>query len=124
MVDFSDLQLNGREPVYMQIVTHVKRKILSGEARDGEPLPSRRELAGALCINPNTVQKAYKLMEEAGFVQTPRNAASHICAKDATIRALEEELGAAFVRRFIQEARANHLTYRAAIELISRYWED
>ena len=59
MVNFSDLQLHDMEPVYVQIVRHLKRAIFLGEAAVGESLPSRRELAAQLCINPNTAQKAF-----------------------------------------------------------------
>ena len=45
MVNFSDLQLHDMEPVYVQIVRHLKRAIFLGEAAVGESLPSRRELA-------------------------------------------------------------------------------
>lgn len=68
MVNFSDLQLHDMEPVYVQIVRHLKRAIFLGEAAVGESLPSRRELAAQLCINPNTAQKAFRLMEEEGLI--------------------------------------------------------
>ena len=64
MLDFTKLELNTAEPVYVQIVSFVKRQIFTGTAEKGESLPSRRELAAILKINPNTVQKAFRLMEE------------------------------------------------------------
>ena len=67
MVNFSDLQLHDMEPVYVQIVRHLKRAIFLGEAAVGESLPSRRELAAQLCINPNTAQKAFRLMEKGSY---------------------------------------------------------
>ena len=68
MLTFQDLQLNAREPVYLQIAAHVKRQIFRKTARTGDPLPSRREIAATLEINPNTAQKAFRLMEEEGYV--------------------------------------------------------
>ena len=56
MLDFRKLELNTTEPVYVQIVSFVKRQIFTGAAEKGESLPSRRELAAILKINPNTVQ--------------------------------------------------------------------
>ena len=61
---FSDLKLNSKTSVYLQIIQHVMRKILNKSIIAYTPLPSRRELASLLSINPNTVQKSYKLMEE------------------------------------------------------------
>ena len=55
-------------PMYAQIVEQVKRGIASGSLRKGETLPSRRELAVRLEINPLTVLKAYKDLEAEGMI--------------------------------------------------------
>ena len=65
---FSDLKLNNKTSVYLQIIQHVKRKILNKSIIAYTPLPSRRELASLLSINPNTVQKAYQLLERDGII--------------------------------------------------------
>ena len=52
--------VNDREPVYIQIIRNIKQKIVTGEIQKGERLPSRREMAVTINVNPNTVQKAYK----------------------------------------------------------------
>ena len=124
MLDFSKLKLNNREPVYLQLVSFVKRGVLRGDARDSDMLPSRRELAAQLGINPNTVQKAYKLMEDEGFVVTPRNAASALSVTPELLERFGEELGQLFVREFVGQARSNGLSYKRVIELISQYWEE
>ncbi len=124
MLDFSELVLNNREPVYVQLVSFVKRRVLCGGARDGDALPSRRELAALLGINPNTVQKAFRIMEEEGFVVTPRNAASALHVTPGLLERFGGELGQEFVRDFVVNARQNGLSYKRVIELISRYWEE
>ncbi|MDL2217971.1 GntR family transcriptional regulator [Christensenellaceae bacterium OttesenSCG-928-M15] len=123
-MDFCSLRLNDKEPVYLQLVMYVKRCVLSGAAHDGEALLSRRELAAQLGINPNTVQKAFKIMEEEGFVATPPNAKSVIRITEEIKRAIEEELTGHFVREFVANARDNRLSYKKVIELISQYWEE
>jgi GntR family transcriptional regulator len=55
-------------PIFQQIVRGVKIEVLSGRLGDGDPLPSIRDLARFLKINPNTVAKAYYILEEEGFV--------------------------------------------------------
>ena len=124
MLDFSELELNNREPVYTQLVSFVKRGVLCGAAKDGDVLPSRRELAALLGINPNTVQKAFRIMEEEGFVTTPRNAASALRVTPGLLERFGEELGREFVRGFVEQARQNGLSYKRVIEMISRYWEE
>lgn len=58
----------AKTSVYLQIVDDVKRKIGLGLLREGEKLPSCRELALSLGINPNTVQRAYATLEEQGYI--------------------------------------------------------
>lgn len=54
--------------VYLQIVEDVKRKILLGFLKQGDKLPSCRDMALQLGVNPNTVQRAYTILEEEGFI--------------------------------------------------------
>ena len=64
------LSLNYRDPrpIYEQLEEKLRRMILSGAIGPGEKLPSVRELAGQLAINPNTIQRAYRELEAAGFI--------------------------------------------------------
>lgn len=123
-MDFTAIQLHNKEPVYAQLIAHVKRCILNASAQDGEALPSRRELAALLGVNPNTVQKAYRQLEEEGLLFTPRNAASTLRISAAAKERVAAELTDGFIRAFIKEAQANQLSYKRTIELISHYWED
>lgn len=64
------LQLNYRDPrrIYEQVKSEFRRLILSGALPRGEKLPSVRELAGSLAINPNTIQRAYRELETEGCI--------------------------------------------------------
>ena len=64
------LQLNYRDPrpIYEQVKAEFRRLILSGALPRGEKLPSVRELAGSLAINPNTIQRAYRELEAEGCI--------------------------------------------------------
>lgn len=66
------LELNYRDarPIYEQIKDGLRRLILSEAIRQDEKLPSVRELASQLAINPNTIQKAYSELEQEGYVYT------------------------------------------------------
>lgn len=57
-------------PVYQQIIDQVKRDIALGRLIKDEKLPTVRELAGQLVINPNTIAKAYKQLEQEGIIVT------------------------------------------------------
>ena len=64
------IRLNYRDPrpIYEQLEEKLRRLILSGAIAEGERLPSVRELASQLAINPNTIQRAYRELEQAGFI--------------------------------------------------------
>ncbi len=64
------ININSRDPrpIYEQIKEGLCRLILTGVLPEGERLPSVRELAGKLAINPNTIQRAYREMESEGFI--------------------------------------------------------
>ena len=122
VLDFTKLELNTTEPVYVQIVSFVKRQIFTGAAEKGESLPSRRELAAILKINPNTVQKAFRLMEEEGIIVTPPNAVSAVHWDDEIYKKIQKELTAGLVAEFITHAKANGLELDDVISLIRKEW--
>ena len=62
------LDYRDPRPVYAQIVHSVTQQIQAGILTPGEKLPSVRELAGQLAINPNTIQRAYRELEAGGWV--------------------------------------------------------
>ncbi|NCC07237.1 MAG: GntR family transcriptional regulator [Clostridia bacterium] len=124
MVDFRGLEFHTGEPVYCQIVRHLKRQILLGTAENGETMPSRRELAAQTGINPNTAQKAYKLMEEEGIVRTNGNTASTIYLDDRLYGKIEDEMCSGLVSDFVAEAKRNNLSYKKVIALVSELWGD
>ena len=59
-------------PVYQQVIQAIKLDILSGGLRDGDLLPSIRDLAKLLKLNPNTVAKAYYALADGGFLREPQ----------------------------------------------------
>ncbi len=61
--------LNGKGMVFQQIVDYYKRYITLGIIKEDEKLPSCRNLASELGINPNTVERAYKILEQEGYIK-------------------------------------------------------
>ncbi|RUS42833.1 GntR family transcriptional regulator [Cohnella sp. AR92] len=123
MLDIQGLKLNNRDPVYLQVVHYVKRQILLRAVQSGDRMPSRRELAAQLNINPNTAQKAFKAMEDEGFVQTSSTSGSVLYVDEAIYRRIEEELTRELVRSFVAEARESRLSLENVMQLIREYWD-
>ena len=75
------VQLDYRDarPIYTQIVDNFKNQIAAGILQNGEKLPSVRELAGELAINPNTIARAYRELELAGWIATVPGKGCFVC---------------------------------------------
>lgn len=72
-LDYSD-----HRPLYEQIKDRIKRLIISGALAEHDKIPSVRELAAQLAINPNTIQKAYKDLESEGYIYSQRARGSFV----------------------------------------------
>ncbi len=101
-----EIALNSRDPVYEQVMNHFKVLIANGELEPGDEIPSRRELARLFSINPNTVQRAYKEMEEAHLIHTERNYPSTITLDEQVVKKVREELLHQAVDTFINVVRS------------------
>ena len=123
MLNFYELKLNNKEPVYMQAALYVKRQILLNKAVSGDKLPSRREIAAQLNINPNTVQKAFKLMEDEGYVRTSGTQGSIIYVDEVIFSRIEDELTHQLVKDFIDSSKEINLSFKKVVDLISELWE-
>ncbi|MHC1749221.1 MAG: GntR family transcriptional regulator [Cellulosilyticaceae bacterium] len=66
------------KPIYEQIIDTVKEQILKGNLNEGDQLPSVRQLASLLTVNPNTVSKAYQELEHDRIIQTVRGKGTFI----------------------------------------------
>lgn len=124
MVNFSGLQFDDSAPVYQQIAEYLKRQILLGTVQDGDPMPSRRELAAQTGINPNTAQKAYRLMTEEGYVVTDGNSGSFVHLTPELHEQISARLTRGLVQAFVNQAKANRLSYKKVLDLISELWGD
>lgn len=68
-------------PIYVQLIEQIKKAIATGLLNPGEQLPSVRELAVELTVNPNTVSKAYQDLEREGLIETLRGRGTFVSQK-------------------------------------------
>ena len=122
VVDFSELKLNEESPIYMQIVRYVKIKMVNRQVRDGDELPSRRVLSAVLEVNPNTIQKAYRLMEEEGILVSFAGSKSLLQFNESLVDKYRKELLAVEAEKYIEEVKKMGLTAEEAVALIKENW--
>ncbi|WP_047983083.1 GntR family transcriptional regulator [Ornithinibacillus californiensis] len=113
-----NIKFNNRDPVYVQVIQHFKEQIATGLFEPGQEIPSRRELANQLKINPNTAQRAYKEMEEQGLIFTERNLPSRITRDEAVIKTVREELILEAVNTFIASVQSINVPLDEALDLV------
>lgn len=97
------IALNYRDskPIYEQIKDGFRRLIITGVLQTDEKLPSVRELAVSLSINPNTIQRAYRELEAEGFIYSVAGKGSFAAAVSEISKEREEEL----LKKFDQIAK-------------------
>lgn len=93
-------------PLYQQVVAQVRRMIASGTILPGDRLPTVRELAADLIVNPNTIAHAYQMLEQAGVVETRRGQGTFACEPHTRMtRAQSRATLAALLDRVLTEAQ-------------------
>jgi DNA-binding transcriptional regulator YhcF (GntR family) len=118
------MKFNTRDPVYVQVIRHFKERIAGGQLEPGEEIPSRRELANQLKINPNTAQRAYKEMEEQGLIYTERNTPSKITRERKVLEAVREELLLEAVDTFIGSVRPINVPVEELLNMIKEKYTE
>ena len=124
MIDFGAFRAEDGTPIYLQIIKYLKQGVVSGAVADGDGLPSRRVLSALLGLNPNTVQKACRMLEEEGLL------VSHAGAKSCVrvTPELRERVRAELIRSDAVAAasafRRMGVPLEEAIELVKRAYEE
>ena len=85
-----EIDFNSEEALYLQLRNQIIRSIATMELREGESLPSVRQLAEHIGINMHTVNKAYTVLKQEGFVKVDRRRGAVIAIDLDKIKALEE----------------------------------
>ena len=123
MISFDNFRAQDGIPLYSQILRHIHLGIAAGTIQDGDALPSRRILSATLGINPNTVQRAYRELEDEGLVSNHAGAKSVMVLNEAMIARVRKELVESDVRTLAKSLKAAGVTKEEAQELLVKYWE-
>ncbi|WP_066720166.1 GntR family transcriptional regulator [Clostridium sp. Marseille-P299] len=122
IVDFSSLKLNDLTPIYTQIIRFVKMGIVSKQVSTGDVLPSRRLLSSMLNVNPNTIQKAYREMEEEGLIISYPGSKSLLTFDDKKAKSIKEELINLETTHYIEAVKGMGIELLEAIKLLEGLW--
>jgi GntR family transcriptional regulator len=121
--DFAfSIHTGSAEPIYRQLVEHVRRRVASGQIKAGDEIPSVRELAQLLAVHPMTISKAYSLLEAQGLLERRRGLAMRVAPQHqrAQSAASRVELLRPTLSRAAAEARQLQLPKQAALKLFEQ----
>ncbi len=112
------INYNDKRPIYEQIVERVKNLIFTGVLEDGEQLPSVRNLAMELSINPNTIQRAYAELEREGVISCVKGRGNFVHIDECMWKKRKEEM-LANVRRKVKECKNSGIRIEEIQQVIS-----
>ncbi len=113
-----ELNKTSNEPIYMQIVQQIKQQVLYAKMHAHEQLPSVRKLARQLSINPNTVQKAYALLEKEGIIYAVAGKGDFVSGDTMVIKKKKHEHIVKLFHTATQEARDSGMWIDEIFQLV------
>jgi GntR family transcriptional regulator len=115
-----NLDPNDARPLYLQIMDEVRRAIVVGTLKAEDPLPSVRELAGELVVNPRTVSQAYQELEREGVIYVRRGQGTFVSPTAKRSAGERRNLALAVAKRALLEARRNGLSAEELVMSIQK----
>lgn len=114
----------SRTPIYEQLIENIRANVLRGDIKAGEQLPSVRSLAGELCINPNTIQRAYNELERSGFIVSVPGRGSFISDDLSGILAQSKNTVIETLRENLSKAKSSNIPKNEVLDLVNKIWEE
>lgn len=110
-------------PIYIQIMELIKTDIVTGKLQKGEKMMSTRDLAISLKVNPNTVQRVYRELEQEEVCFTKRGMGTFVTEDEVKICELKESLADEKIKMFIESMKSLNLNVEDIIKKIKFYEE-
>lgn len=110
-------------PIYQQIVSDLKGRMLSGKLKDGDRLPSVRELADVYGVNPNTVQRVFAELERDGLTSTRRGIGTFVSTDPDLLRTLRTQAAQEVMDEFILKVKQLGLSKDDIQEALNAAWD-
>ena len=117
------IDFRGGEPVYIQLKQRLRGYIISGVFKPDERMPSVRELASGLSVNPNPIQRAYRELEEEGYIYTVSGRGSFAASGEQVYQKRCDELKSA-LRQTVKELAFLGLSRDELISMVKEEYTD
>jgi DNA-binding transcriptional regulator YhcF (GntR family) len=110
-------------PIYTQISGELKSRVISGQIKPGDKLPSVREIAEEFSVNPNTVQRVFMELEKDGFTYSERGVGTFLKEDGNMVAQLQQQEAEKIRTRFISEAKKLGLSLDKILKDLANHWE-
>ena len=118
------MEYNAGTPIYLQVINELKKKMVKGELKPGEKMPSSRDLAVAYKVNQNTAARIYREMEMAGYCFTRRGIGTFVSEEENMFQDLKKEMADELLKNFMHEMSGLGYQKDDIISQIADYKED
>ena len=115
---------DNERPIYIQLVEQIRLDIISERLKAGDRLPSVRELALTVKVNPNTMQKALVELEEEGLVYTERTNGKFVTQDKELIEKIKIEVARDKVNNYIKDMQNIGINYNDAVKYLQQLGGD
>lgn len=113
--------LDNNRPIFIQIVETIQKQIVSDSYQPGQRLPSVRELAAEISVNPNTVQKAFTELERSGVIISKRTAGRFITENEQLIQEAKKEMADEIIEHFLSNMSLLGFSLEKTLELTKKH---
>lgn len=116
--------LDADKPIYAQLVEIIQMRIISGQYKTGDRLPSVRELAAEASVNPNTMQKALAELERNGLIITQRTSGRTVTEDSEMIKQTQAALADEYIKNFFRMMKELGYSMEEILSLIKKAAEE
>ena len=109
---------DNERPIYIQLVELIRIDIISGKYQKGQKLPSVRELALMMKVNPNTMQKALVELEDEKLIYTERTNGKYVTEDEILIEKIKKQLAQEKVNNYLNSMKNIGISYELAIKYL------
>ncbi len=113
-----EYNFDNERPIYIQLVELIRIKIVSGEFQRGQKIPSVRELAFMMKVNPNTMQKALVELEDEKLIYTERTNGKYVTEDEKLIEKVKDELAKEKVKNYINSMNSIGISFDEAVKYL------
>lgn len=118
------LNPQSKLPLYEQLVEQLRKQIVLGNAAPGSPLPSVRQLSVGLGVNPNTIQKAYREMEQEGLIVSLTGRGSFVTSDVARMQERQRAAELANLEKALRLCREIGISYTSVQALTNKVYKE